>query len=109
LPAAVALQIGLGNLKLFAYIAAFSGGGRNFDPKTSFGGSLSDPATANQAIRLLWLGCGTEDRGYASNKGLHDALETAGVRHVWVDTPGSHEWQVWRKHLHDLAPRLFQQ
>ena len=103
-----ALQIGLGNLKLFAYIAAFSGGGRNFDPKTSFGGSLSDSATANQAIRLLWLGCGTEDRGYASNKGLHDALEKAGVRHVWIDTPGSHEWQVWRKHLHDLAPRLFQ-
>jgi enterochelin esterase family protein len=102
-----ALQIGLGNLDLFAYVAAFSGAGRNFDLKTSYGGIFSDPAAANQRIRLLWLGCGTEDRLFASGKSFHDSLAAAGIRHVWMEGPGSHEWQVWRKHLHDLAPRLF--
>ena len=105
--AAQALQIGLGNLDVFAYVAAFSGGARNFDPKSSFGGALSDTANANQRLRLLWLGYGAEDRGYASGKAFHEALAAAGVRHVWFEGPGSHEWQVWRKHLHDLAPRLF--
>jgi enterochelin esterase-like enzyme len=103
-----ALQIGLGEPNLFAYVAGFSGGTRTLDPKTSFGGVLSDPQTANRRIRLLWLGCGTEDRLYASGKSLHEALTTAGIQHVWIEGPGSHEWQVWRKHLRDLAPRLFQ-
>ncbi len=103
-----ALQVGLGNLDLFAYIASFSGGARNFDPRTSFGGALSDANTANQRIHLLWLGCGTEDRLYGPGKSLEQALTAAGIRHVWFEGPGSHEWQVWRKHLHELAPRLFQ-
>jgi enterochelin esterase family protein len=103
-----ALLIGLGNLNLFAYVGGFSGGVRSFEPKTSFGGALSDGAEANKRLRLLWLGCGTEDRLFASGKALHDALITSGIRHVWVEGPGSHEWQVWRKHLYDFAPRLFQ-
>jgi enterochelin esterase family protein len=88
--------------------AAFSGGGWDFDPRTSYGGVFADPGAPNRRIRLLWLGCGTEDRGYASGKSFHEALTAAGIRHVWVEGPGSHEWQVWRKHLFDLAPRLFQ-
>ena len=104
-----ALQIGLGHLDLFDSIAAFSGGGRNFDPKISFGGIFADPVAANRRIRLLWLGCGKEDAGYASGKGFHEALTAASIKHVWVEGPGSHEWQVWRKHLFDLAPRLFQE
>jgi enterochelin esterase family protein len=40
-------------------------------------------------------------------KKLHSALEAAGIKHVWFETLGSHEWQVWRKSLYDFAPRLF--
>ena len=29
------------------------------------------------------------------------------IEHAWFPGPGAHEWQVWRKHLHDFAPRLF--
>ena len=49
----------------------------------------------------------TGDRGYEGATALHQALDAAGVRHVWFEGPGSHEWQVWRKHLQDFAPRLF--
>ena len=102
-----AMQIGLANLDRFASIGSFSGGGRNFDLKTSYGGVFADSATANKQIDLLWIGCGSGDRGYAGATALHKGLEAAGVRHVWFEGPGSHEWQVWRMHLQDFAPRLF--
>jgi enterochelin esterase family protein len=102
-----ALRIGLGHLETFASVATFSGAIRNVDLKSSFGGALADAKVANTKLRLLWIGCGTEDRLYSSSKSFHEMLEGAGIRHVWFDGPGSHEWQVWRKHLYDLAPRLF--
>jgi enterochelin esterase family protein len=102
-----ALQVGLGNLDLFASVGAFSGAGRNLDLKTSFGGALVDAATANSRLKLLWIGCGTEDRLLASSQAFHEALAGAGIRHVWFGGPGSHEWQVWRKHLHEFAQLLF--
>jgi len=102
-----AMQIGLANLDRFASIGSFSGGGRAFDPKTSYGGAFADSAAANKKLDLLWIGCGTGDRGYAGATSLHQALDAAGVRHSWFEGPGSHEWQVWRKHLQDFAPRLF--
>jgi enterochelin esterase family protein len=104
-----AMRIGLGNLDLFASIGSFSGGAREFDPKTSYDGAFADADALNKKLDLLWLGCGTEDRLYGGAKSLHQALEKIRVRHVWFEGPGSHEWQVWRKHLHDLAPRLFRQ
>jgi enterochelin esterase-like enzyme len=102
-----ALSIGLANLDRFGYIGAFSGGMRNFDPKTSFGGVLSDPSVASKRIRLLWIGCGTGDGGFAGTKAAHEALDRLGVKHVWFEGAGSHEWQVWRKHLYAFAPLLF--
>ena len=103
-----AMRIGLGNLDKFASIASLSGAVREFDLKTSFGGALADTAAANEKLDLLWIGCGTEDRLFPAAKALHESLEKAGVNHAWFPGEGSHEWQVWRKHLHDLAPRLFQ-
>jgi enterochelin esterase family protein len=106
-----ALQIGLNHLDLFASIGAFSApvlGG--FDAKTSYNGVFADPAAVNEKVRLLWLGAGSaEERFAAGVKGMHDALEEAGVRHILFESPGtSHEWQTWRRSLHDFAPRLFQ-
>ena len=64
------LQIGLGNLDWFAYVAEISGGMRNFDAKTSFGGVLYGgrhfraalPAcqyrkTRSAAVRHAWSWC----------------------------------------------------
>lgn len=102
-----ALAIGLANLDKFACIGGFSGGLREFNPKTAFGGVFADPAGFNQRVKLLWLGSGVEDRFYAPGKAAHQALEKAGIRNVWFECPGEHEWQAWRRHLADFAPRLF--
>jgi len=92
-----AMQTALANPKVFGYVGAFSGASRGMEPK----------AATEAGFRLLWMGCGTEDRLYAGNKALHESLDKAGVKHVWFEGPGSHEWQVWRKHLAAFAPLLF--
>jgi enterochelin esterase-like enzyme len=106
-----AVKIGLGHPDLFASVAALSGGAEaGKAPGARPDGiakALADPAGFNAGMRLLWIGCGLQDGSYARAKEAHEALEKAGVIHAWFETAGGHEWQVWRKSLHDLAPRLF--
>jgi len=102
-----ALNIGLTNLDKFAYIGSFSGAARNVDLKTAYNGAFNDAAAFNKKVKLLWIGCGTGDFLYPSAVALHQNLDKAGIRNVWSEGPGLHEWQVWRKHLHEFAPLLF--
>jgi enterochelin esterase family protein len=104
-----AMRTGLGHMDKFAWIGSFSGALRNFNIESSYGGALRDADSANRQLRLLWIGCGTEDRLIQGARELHDSLTQHKVNHVWFEIPGSHEWQVWRKHLRDFAPRLFQE
>jgi enterochelin esterase-like enzyme len=108
-------QITLKKLDLFAYIGGFSraGGGFGsvpFDPKTAHSGVMADAAGFNRKVRLLWLGIGTSEpqRMDESVKRYHEALEQAGIRHVYYESPGrSHEWLTWRRCMHEFAPLLF--
>ena len=108
-------QITLKHLDLFAYIGGFSGagggfGGVPFDPKTAHDGVMADAGEFNKKVRLLWLGIGTAEgqRMYDGIKGYHEALEKAGIKHVYYESPGTaHEWLTWRRCLHEFAPLLF--
>ncbi len=108
-------QITLKHLDLFAYIGGFSGGGGGFggvpfDPKTAHGGVMTNADEFNKKVRLVWLGIGTAEpqRMYESVKNYHEALEKAGIKHVYYESPGtSHEWLTWRRCLHEFAPLLF--
>src|SRR4029079_19115630 len=47
-------------------------------------------------------------RMYEGVKHYHEALEKAGIKHVYYESPGtSHEWLTWRRSLHEFAPLLF--
>jgi enterochelin esterase family protein len=105
-----ALQIGLHHLDLFASIGSFSGpplGG--FDVATSYNGVFRDAPALNEKVRLLWLGTGTaEGRFTAAVTGMHSALHKSGIHPVLYESRGTaHEWQTWRRCLHDFARRLF--
>jgi enterochelin esterase-like enzyme len=93
----------------FAWIGAFSAPVRNFDIKTSFNGVFTDAAAYNKRVRLLWIGAGSGETTFVEAASqLHKALETAGIKHVMYESAGTaHEWQTWRRSLHDFAPRLF--
>jgi len=95
------MSIGLHNLDQFAYIAAFSGGGNRADWEKA------DPAMLNQKLKVLWLGCGTEDPGYNGVKAMDDLLTKKNVKHVWNQSGGGHSWPNWQVYLSKYAPLLF--
>jgi enterochelin esterase-like enzyme len=104
------LQITSKHLDQFAWIGAFSAPPiAGFDVKTSLNGVFADPAAYNKKVHLLWIGAGTmEERMHQGVKAMHEALEAAGIKHVFYESQGtSHEFQTWRRDLHEFAPRLF--
>lgn len=103
------LQITLKHLDKFAWIGAMSGPARNFEVKTSYDGVLADAGAFNKKVKLLWLGAGTaETQVFNNTTAMHEALDMAGIKNFFYPSPGTdHEWQTWRRSLHDFAPRLF--
>lgn len=99
--AAQSLAIGLHHLDEFAYIAAFSGGGNRAEWEKA------DPAMLSQKLRVLWIGCGTEDPGYNGVKAMHELLRQKNVNHVWQESGGGHSWPNWQVYLSQYAPLLF--
>jgi enterochelin esterase-like enzyme len=99
--AAQSLSIGLHNLDRFASIAAFSGGGNRAEWEKA------DPAMLNQKLKVLWLGCGTDDFAYGGVKGLHELLAKKNVKHIWNESGGGHSWPNWQVYLSKYAPLLF--
>jgi enterochelin esterase-like enzyme len=110
-----AFLIGLRHLDTFASIGGLSGGGGGFgngaiDPKTYLDGVFADPAAFNAKMRLIFLGIGTMEPARILNgvRGYHDALATAGIKHVFYESPGtSHEWLTERRNLRELSSLLF--
>jgi enterochelin esterase-like enzyme len=104
------LNITLRHLDKFAWIGAMSGPPRQgFEVGTAYDGVFRDAAAFNKKVKLLWLGAGTaEERFHSSTVAIHEALERAGIKNVFYSSPRTdHEWQTWRRSLHDFAPRLF--
>jgi enterochelin esterase-like enzyme len=95
------MSIGLHKLDQFAYIAAFSGGGNRAEWEKA------DTAMLNQKLKVLWIGCGTEDPGYNGVKGMADLLTKKGVKHVWNESGGGHSWPNWQVYLSKYTPLLF--
>ena len=103
-----ALAIGLHHLELFSRVAAFSGAG-GANAAETFRDLAANPKKANDQLRLLWIGCGTEDGGFARVREFSEFLNKSGVKHTFRSTEGAHTWIVWRRYLHELAPQFFPQ
>jgi enterochelin esterase-like enzyme len=104
------LQITLAHLDKFSWIGAFSSPLRaGQDLKTAYSGAFADPAAFNKKVHLLWFGAGSaEERMLKPALAMHDELEKAGIKNAFYQSPGTaHEWQTWRRDLHEFAPLLF--
>ena len=102
---AESLYTGLNTLDRFAWVGAFSSGGLGEDFNATF---PSLDSKANSQLRLLWIACGTDDRLIEANRKFRAWLDSKGVRHNDIETPGAHTWMVWRRNLSNFAPLLFQ-
>jgi enterochelin esterase family protein len=102
-----ALNIGLRHQDVFSRVASFSGAVPRGAAASSFQDVLADPKKLNANLKLLWIGCGTEDGLFTPNKEFSDLLRKQGVTHTFRETGGAHTWSVWRKYLLEVAPLLF--
>lgn len=103
------LTIGLNRLNLFSYVGGFSASVRPANFTKSFASLTADPQTANAKLRLLWLGCGTDDSLFPAAQGFSKFLDDAKIKNTFYSMPGAHTWIVWRHFLVQFAPQLFQQ
>jgi enterochelin esterase-like enzyme len=102
---AQSFKIGLGNLDRFSYVGLFSAGGSS-SPEV-LASLTANPKAANEKLKLLWIGCGRLDRGFAGVEKLHDELTKAGIAHTYKPTDGAHVWLNWRDYLAETLPLLF--
>ncbi len=102
---AESLFVGLNAPDRLGWVGAFSFGGLNEPFKDEF---PALGATANNAIQLVWIACGTDDRFIEPNRKFREFLTAADVKHTDVETPGAHTWMVWRRNLAAFTPLLFQ-
>ena len=105
-----AFIIGLRHTGRFAWIGQFSSGllaDPNFDINERAPGVYNSASSLNKKLRLLWTGCGTDDPRMPGHDALAARLQQAGIKHEVFNTPGGHEWKVWRTELHAFLQRLF--
>jgi enterochelin esterase family protein len=102
------INLALGKPELFRYVAlmspAASGRVAEFYPAVA-----RNPDTYNKQFKVFWMGVGKDDG--LTGPGDHafaEALKKHGVKQTFVVSPGRHEWTVWRHHLAQVAPLLFQ-
>jgi enterochelin esterase-like enzyme len=97
------LFIGLTHRELFAWIGTFSAG---LNPNNIAQLPATTPQKAN--LRLLWMACGVDDALLKPNRTVIATLKTEGLPVTAIETPGHHQWPVWRDNLIHFAPLLFQ-
>ncbi len=103
-------EITQAHLDEFAYIGSFSAPFGYPQVPGGFNGLLGDPAAFAKQIQVLFISCGNAgDLAARGSQSFHRALQKAGIKHVYYESPGTgHEWQTWRRSLHEFAPLLFQ-
>ncbi len=112
------VAIGLAHPELFHYVLAYSGGfgslgvesaSTDVTTQAPWKELLANPNVAKKSLRLLFLGCGQDEAGLLGpGKKLVSLLQDKGIRTVWADYPGGHVFSVWRNHLNQSVPMLFQ-
>lgn len=101
-------QIGTAHPDLFSCLGIFSGtpmarAQAQVDAVAAQGAAFGDQ------IRLLWFGVGTTEANfYKRTQEVRAQLQKAGIPSGYYESPGTaHEFQTWRRCLHEFAPLLF--
>jgi enterochelin esterase family protein len=100
------LQIGLHHLDLFSRVAGFSPAVARA-PFDAFKDVAADPKKVNNALKVLWLACGSDDSLFTPVKQFSEFLTASGVNNTWVPSTGAHTWINWRRYLLEVGPKMF--
>ena len=106
--------IGLRDPDVFANVGVFSTGmfggirgASNFDLEKEVPGMLNDVKTFNKNFDVFFISCGEQDPRIEYTRNIVQKMRESGVEVRFNSYPGDHEWQVWRKSLHEFVQYLF--
>lgn len=109
-----AFYVGLGNKDKFGSVGVFStglfGGIQNsaaFDGEAQIPGLYTKSDEFNKSLKVFYISVGEGDPRVEYTKKAVAAMKEHGVKVEFNSFPGGHEWQVWRKSLHDFAQKIF--
>jgi len=99
--------ITLAHPEVFSHVGMFSGGSISIEDVEKAHGFKEN-------VKLLFISYGSRElenprAGFGGNpKENTDKLKAAGLNtHFYVSPQTAHEWQSWRRSLHEFAPLLF--
>lgn len=112
------LNIGIPNLRQFAYLGVFSSGvfgivprpnapapeGPSFEERHK--GILDDPALKD-GLKLFWFATGKDDFLVETSRKTVEMFKAHKFDVIYKETEGAHTWLVWRDYLREFAPLLF--
>ena len=106
--------IGLRDPGVFANVGVFSTGmfggimnQENFNLEAEVPGMLTNTKAFNEQLDVFFITCGEQDPRIEYTRKVIKQMKDAGVEVKFNSYPGDHEWQVWRKSLHEFAQYLF--
>ena len=106
--------VGLQHTELFSHIGVFSTGvfggireTKSFDAEEAMPGLISQHEKYNRMLKVFYISVGTDDPRLSPTQKAVAAMKQSGLAITFNTFPGDHEWQVWRKSLHDFAQKLF--
>jgi enterochelin esterase-like enzyme len=98
--------ITLANTDVFSHVGIFSGGSFSMD-------EVNNASGFKEKVKLVFVSYGSRELENAARfggdpKANTEALKAAGINtHFYVSPLTAHEWQSWRRSLHEFAPLLF--
>ncbi len=101
------LFAGFSNLDKFAWIGSYSA---YLTPEVfnkHFSSLAEKPETANQQLKLLWLGVGREDFLYRQAVTFDEFLKEKKIEHKSLVTDGGHTWMNARHYLTETLQLYF--
>ena len=102
------LFAGFNNLDKFAWIGSYSA---YLTPEVFakyFSNLAANPGSANQQLKLLWLGVGKEDFLYQRAIAFEQFLKEKKIEHRSLITDGGHTWMNARHYLIETLQLYFQ-
>ena len=85
----------------FSYVGLFSSG--TFSPT-----EIKDIDTFKKTVKVVFMSFGGRERGTSRITAMAEEWNKVGIKGVsYISPETAHEWQSWRRSLHEFAPLLF--
>jgi enterochelin esterase family protein len=108
----VVLHTGLSRLDTFGELYVYSSGhfpDRRDAFQERFKDLLESPETNDRLRVPLYMAAGETDIALRNSQGTLSIFNRHGIRSFWVLSSGGHDWNNWRRYLHQTAQIMFLQ